>query len=348
MAKAKKLPSGNWRVQVYSFTDTEGKRHYRSITATTKKQAEYEAAQYALNRQKDIIYSDLTLSEAYARYIDSKSNVLSPSTVREYTQAMHRDFQHLMPIKLSKLTAEIIQTATNEAAAKYAPKTVRNKHGLLHSVLKAYRPDLVLTTHLPQKKRPEYTIPTTSEIQLLLDNANDRIKVPILLASSGGLRRSEICALTPNDFNDFGVTINKAMVKNKDGKFVIKQPKTSAGYRFVPLPKNVIKEALNWELFGEKPYTIQKHFSILVKKLNIPHTTFHKLRHYFASELHAQGIPDKYIAQIGGWESVEILHQIYQHTLRDKETEISNKIINIFANNFSSKNDIIISKKTIV
>lgn len=346
MAKAKKLPSGNWRVLVYDYTDTKGKRHYHSITATTKKQAEYEAAQYALNRQSNVTYSDLTLSEAYARYIDSKSNVLSPSTVREYTLSMYRDFQQLMPMKLSKLTAEIIQTAVNEASAKYAPKTVRNKHGLLHSVLRAYRPDLVLTTHLPQKKKPEYTIPTTAEIQMLLEHADDRVRVPILLASSGGLRRSEICALTPADFNNFGVNINKAMVKSKNGSFVIKQPKTSAGYRFVPLPKTIIEEALKWQLFGIKPYTIQKHFSRLVKKLDIPHTTFHKLRHYFASELHAQGIPDQYIAQIGGWESVEILHQIYQHTLRDKEEEMSNKITNIFADNFNTKNDIKVSKKT--
>ena len=32
MAKAKKLPSGSWRAQVYDYTDSEGKRHYRSFT----------------------------------------------------------------------------------------------------------------------------------------------------------------------------------------------------------------------------------------------------------------------------------------------------------------------------
>lgn len=38
MAKVKKQPSGNWRVQVYDYTDAKGKRHYKSFTADTKKE----------------------------------------------------------------------------------------------------------------------------------------------------------------------------------------------------------------------------------------------------------------------------------------------------------------------
>ena len=38
MAKAKKLPSGNWRVNLYDYTDpATGKRIYKSFTATTRK-----------------------------------------------------------------------------------------------------------------------------------------------------------------------------------------------------------------------------------------------------------------------------------------------------------------------
>lgn len=330
MAKAKKLPSGNWRVQVYDKNTNK----YKSFTATTKKEAEYKAAEYLLHANSGNSYEDMTLREAYKRYIDSKSAVLSPSTVREYTRASHKDFPHLMPMKLSKITPQIVQTAINEASATLSPKTVRNMHGLLHSVLKAYYPQITLNTRLPQNKKPERIIPTTSEIQTLLDNADEIIRVPILLASSGGLRRSEICALTPNDFNDFGVTINKAIVRSQNNQYITKQPKTSAGYRFVPLPPHIIKEAMEWEYFGINPNALEKRFLRLVRKLPVEHFTFHKLRHYFASELHAKGVPDQYIAEVGGWESVEMLHKVYQHTLRDKKPEISKKIVNIFANNF--------------
>ena len=82
MAKAKKLPSGNWRVNLYDYTDpASGKRIYKSFTAATKKEAEYMAAEYKLDgKQRTASAGDMTLKEAYTRYIDSKTNVLSPST----------------------------------------------------------------------------------------------------------------------------------------------------------------------------------------------------------------------------------------------------------------------------
>ena len=335
MAKAKKLPSGNWRVQVYD--KNTGK--YKSFTAPTKKEAEYKAAEFSLHANQENSYENITLREAYQRYIKSKSAVLSPSTLKEYVRASRQDYPQMMPMKLSKITPVLVQTAINEMAITHSPKTVRNRHGLLHSVLKAYYPQLTLTTRLPQKKKAEVTIPTTDEINLLLENASQVLRVPILLASSGGLRRSEICALTPEDFSDFGVTINKAKVIDVKNSMVVKAPKTEAGYRFTPLPPNVIAEALKWQHFGLSPSALSCAFDKLVKKLPIPHITIHKLRHYWASELHAQGVPDKYIAKYGGWETVEMLQKIYQHTLRDKEDEISGKIVNIFSNNFTSSSD---------
>lgn len=337
MAKAKKLKSGNWRVLVYEYTDENKKRHYKSITAPTKKQAEYQAAEYALNR-KDESYEDLTLKEAYQRYIDSKSAVLSPSTIAGYDYSKRTYFQKLMPMKLSKINAKLIQTAVNELSATHSPKTVRNAHGLLHSVIKTYRPDFEFNTTLPQNIKPDYIIPTTDEINKLLNNANEKIRVPILLASQGGLRRSEICALSVDDFTDFGVYINKAAVLDVNKKVVIKTTKTVAGTRFVPLPKNVIKEAKTWKYFGCSPRTLSTWYDRLHEKVNVPKFSFHKLRHYFASELHAQGIPDQYIAEIGGWETVEMLQRIYQHTLRDKQEEMSEKIVNIFDTNFQKCN----------
>lgn len=337
MAKAKKLKSGNWRVLVYEYTDENKKRHYKSITAPTKKEAEYQAAEYALNR-KDESYEDLTLSEAYQRYIDSKSSVLSPSTIAGYKRSKNNHFQQLMPMKLSKLNAKLIQTAINEFSANHSPKTVRNAHGLLHSVLKAYRPNFEFNTTLPQRIKPQYTIPTTSDINILLENANEKIRVPILLASQGGLRRSEICALTAEDFTDFGVNVNKAAVVDYDKKIVIKTTKTVAGTRFVPLPQNVIAEAREWKYFGITPRTLTNQYCRLRDKTSVPKFSFHKLRHYFASELHAQGIPDQYIAEIGGWETVEMLQRIYQHTLRDKNEKMSEKIISVFDTNFKKCN----------
>lgn len=160
--------------------------------------------------------------------------------------------------------------------------------------------------------------------------ADDRIKFPILLAAQGGLRRSEIAALQLSDFNDFGVNINKAVVYNSDLELVIKTTKTISGTRFVPLSPSLIKMARNYKYFGINPNSISNSFHKLVLKTGVPAFNFHMLRHYFASELHAHNIPDKYIATIGGWSSTSVLQNIYQHTLKDKQSEYEKQITDIF------------------
>ena len=57
MAKAKKLPSGSWRVRVYDGKTAEGKNIYKSFTAPAKKDAEYLAAEYALPFYSQRIYT---------------------------------------------------------------------------------------------------------------------------------------------------------------------------------------------------------------------------------------------------------------------------------------------------
>ena len=48
MAKARKLPSGNWRTKIYIGKDSDGKNIYKSFTAETKKESEYMAAEYRM------------------------------------------------------------------------------------------------------------------------------------------------------------------------------------------------------------------------------------------------------------------------------------------------------------
>ncbi len=275
-----------------------------------------------------------TLSEAYRDYIELKSSILSPSTIRGYLAYMRNSFQELMPLNIYSLNNITIQKAVNRYAINHSPKTVRNAYGLLHSILQVYYPEFEPKITLPQKIKPQYVLPTTDTINTLLFFADDRIKFPILLAAQGGLRRSEIAALQLSDFNDFGVNINKAVVYNSDLELVIKTTKTISGTRFVPLSPSLIKMARNYKYFGINPNSISNSFHKLVLKTGVPAFNFHMLRHYFASELHAHNIPDKYIATIGGWSSTSVLQNIYQHTLKDKQSEYEKQITDIFFQNF--------------
>ena len=334
MASAKKLPSGNWRVLVYTGKDANGKRLYQSFTADTKKAAEFAAAEYQTKR-KTKAKEDRTLSQAYERYIEIKRNTLSPSTVREYNHAAKRDFPELMPLKLSKITPEDVQSAVNIMAATCSPKSVRNAHGLLSAVLRMFAPDIRLNTRLPQPKKAEIYVPTEKEVeQLIRSIAGTELEKAVLLAAFGSLRRSEVCALTSDDITGNVIQINKAMVQSPEKEWTIKQPKSKAGYRSIALPPFVIAKLIpqtgTKRIVNLSPTTISNHFKQHLDRAGLPHFRFHDLRHYQASILHAMGVPDKYIMERGGWKTDSTLKNIYQHTMSDKRKEVEDDICKRF------------------
>lgn len=340
MAKAKKLPSGNWRVRIYAGEDVNGKDIYKSFTAPTKREAEFLAAEYQMTgKQKAASAGDMTLREAYDRYIESKSNVLSPTTVREYKRSANRDLQDLMQKKLHSITKEDVQKSINQMAVNHSPKSVRNAHGLLSSVLSVYAPDFQLHTRLPQKEKNDISIPSEDEVRMLLEASKGTpLHIAILLGAVGTLRRSEVCALTKADLRSTGVSVNKAMVKDANKQWVIKGTKTTAGTRFVELPSYIMDElnaVQNDRLYPYYPGVLTNQFRALTRNVLGKNYRFHDLRHYSASILHAMGIPDLYIMQRGGWESRETLDRVYQHILTEEQQKINKQIIKRFEDSFS-------------
>ena len=342
MAKAKKLPSGQWRTLVYSHTDpTTKKRKYKSFTADTKWESESQAAEYRNKQKNSVVRSglDLTVKQAMARYITSKEAVLSPATVREYTRSAENDLKMLHNIKLRDLTQEIIQTAITKEAKTKSPKTVRNIHGFLSAVLDMFYPEFKLDTTLPQKKKIERHIPAEKDVKKLMKTAEGTdVEIAILLAATGSLRRSEISAVRQRNVADTGIYVKSAIVQNKDKEWVEKIPKTGAGYRFCPLPAEIIKKLRNAETIDNddrivrlNPNQIYNRFQTIQRHAETPHIRFHDLRHYYASILHAIGVPDKYIMQYGGWATDTVLKNVYQHVMDDKDIEEQNKVISHFA-----------------
>ena len=328
MAKAKKLPSGNWRVQVFAGVE-DGKKKYKSFTAPSRKEAEFQAAQWAMER-KERQSGNITVKEAIDRYIEAKKGTLAPSTYREYLKAAERDFKALHNVKLWDLTSELVQATISEESKTHSAKTVRNMYGLLTASLKMFSPDITLHVELPKRKRKEVKIPTDKDVKMLLQHVKGQpIEGAILLAATGSLRRSEVSALTQEDVTEKGVRVSKAMVLDSSRKWVLKTPKTDAGFRFSALPPQVIEVVRRCIPFPN-PNGITKQFEKACKECGVEGITFHRLRHYYASVLHFLGVPDQNIMLYGGWSSPQVLQGVYEHALEDKNPELRDKIVNHF------------------
>ena len=63
-----------------------------------------------------------------------------------------------------------------------------------------------------------------------------------------------------------------------------------------------------------------------LRNAELPNIRFHDLRHFAASEAHSLGVPDKYQMKRMGHKTDNMLKNVYQHTMKDKETFFSNTI----------------------
>lgn len=331
MAKAKKLPSGNWRVQASKIID--GKQVRKSFTAPDKRKAELQAAQWLDSAEEYSNTDNITLYQAYERYIEAKRNVLSVTTIRNYEKLHRNHLKEIMSVNINKITQEQIQRAINTYSATHSPKSVRNCHGLLSAVLRMFRPGFVLNTSLPQKEKREVYVPTDDDIrELMRVSENTNCYIPILLAAFGGMREGEICALTSDDINDNFITVNKSIACDSNGKWHIKPPKTFSSNRQVEMPDFVINEIkhINGKITRYNPHSLSMAFNKLLKNNNMAHFRFHDLRHYYVSSLHAMNIPDKYIMAQGGWATNYTMQTVYNHTMVTKQSEFAKQIANHF------------------
>ena len=220
--KIERLPSGSYRIRkmykgkIYSVITDYKPTQKEAITLMADK------LQRAGSKTPR-----LTFREAAEDYVDMKRNILSPRTIKEYSETVGRFPKWFNELIITDITQVEINRLVNELSKTRAPKTVRNYHGFLTAVLGTFSPSLKISTTLPQKIKNEPYTPSQEDVKRILEKVKDTpYEIPIVLACYG-MRRSEICALTIDDLDGDIVHINKALVLDENKRWVIKTTKTT-------------------------------------------------------------------------------------------------------------------------
>lgn len=322
--KARKLPSGSWNIritikgQTYSFTDPD------------KKTVTRLASEFA-DKQRDKVRNP-TLAQACEDFIAEREKTLSPSTLRSYRGIVKKIAERNPAIMQKKAIALTDMDILNIVRPL---RTVKTKRNYIHFIQSATgRKFNVPVTGEPPR---EIAVPTDLELMgLLAIFADSEMEIPIMLGAFGGLRRSEICALTMQDIDGDYVHITKSMVKAPDRSWVIKSPKTPKSVRRVLFPHFVIERIQKQGYITHLlPCNISDRFWKTQLRLGIERPyCFHSLRHYSASYLHSIGIPDAYIMERGGWSTPHVMQKVYRHALADKVDPMALKAVSAFQNTF--------------
>lgn len=312
-----KLPSGSYRITQM----VDGKR-YRKTVDHKPTQKETMMLMSEMVAEKTTISSDMPFKSACKAYIESRTNVLSPSSLRRYNQYLNNITGGLAKARLNVITKPMIQEDINSFSEKHAPKTVSNYYGFISAVLNFFGKEMKGIV-LPQKEKKLPYIPTKEEVSEIFKEIKGSPFEAAILLSAMGLRRSEICAAEITDLSDDNVlTINKALVENENKEWVVKTTKTTDSTRTIVLPKylaDLIRK--QGYVYNGFPGSIRSHLILVQKKLGIEQFSLHKMRHFFASYMHDLGYTNKQIQEAGGWKTDNIMKTVYQHAMDMEEAK---------------------------
>ncbi|GAA1453496.1 tyrosine-type recombinase/integrase [Nesterenkonia lacusekhoensis] len=294
---------------------------------------------------------------------------VAPFTLRTYRQTL-RLHLHPLDVPVDTITEDdvarwvswmqregkqTISQRTGEVVSRsgYSPKTIKNSHGFLYSVLQfAIKRGHIKTnpaadTRLPRKgitsERDKFL--TVEEFYALLPHVPQKYQPHALFLFFTGMRAGEMLALTPEDFTVADgvtyVTVNKAVKHDADGKTaIIGEPKTTRSRRRIDVDEATMGHV--WPLIraaahGEQVFKVPKpHTSVALYKCMwkpamqrakdagfTKSPTVHSLRHSHASNLLALGFPMHEVSRRLGHSSLSFTDAVYTHMTPARQSAAS-------------------------
>lgn len=315
----RQLPSGLWHIELRKehayFTDADPDVCIQQATAYRVKWQKDEAAGLHVPPP-----TRTTVGEAIDLYMASKSNLLSPSTLRSYKSYREYRFQQCMDWDIH-YPGYNWQMAINDELADVKPKTVLNAWGLLSSSLRFAKvpvPDV----SLPRATKAERYWLSYQQIGVFLRAVRGKSCELASLLALHSLRLSELLALQPSDVSlkEQKLVVSGSRVLNSDGELVFKEPnKTAASQRTVPIiiPRLLVllrsvDPKAEWVIDSNEK-RLYDQVNRICAKADLPPVGIHGLRHSFASLAYHLGWKELSTMQVGGWSNSKIVHEIYTH-----------------------------------
>ncbi len=362
MARKRKgeLPSGNIRRQIYNgmkqkidkktglpVFDADGKpvmiRDYISVTGSDVKEVEKKKSKAIIEQKGTGKTGDITLREAIDAHIAKKENLLSPTTIAGYETIKKYGFVGIMDMPLNKLNQDKLEQAvaiesqrpscsTRSKGKPISTKTLHNEWGLISEVIQIYHPSLSYKIKLPEFVSAVHTLSRPEDIYRIVKGTE--IELAVLLAMWLTFTMSEIRGLTKSkSIKGDCIYISEVMV-TVNGKDVVKKiAKNKKRNRIHRMPQRIreLVEASKTDLLVPlSEDTIYGRFTRLLRANNMPHMSFHDLRHVSASVMSLLDIPDQYAMDRGGWTSDKIMKSTYMQIYKSERIAVDNIIDSYF------------------
>ncbi|WP_298196569.1 tyrosine-type recombinase/integrase [Novosphingobium sp.] len=360
------LPDGTAKqAWLVDYRDQAGKRRAKQFAR--KRDAEEWAITAKAEVQRGVHTPDrtsVTIAKASELWLDTvRKNGREPTTVAAYEQQVRL---HIVPAcgatKLSQLTAPKVRTILDSWRGSVSrPMATRLLRTLKAIISDAQERGLVaqnvaLAVKMPRETREKgkVTPPAKADLRAILKAAAAQTSLKaqtfVELAVFSGMRASELRGLPWRnvDLKAGTVTVDQ----RADAAGVIGPPKSTAGFRTIPLPPRVIKLLKAWKLACPAndlelvfPSDQGKPLSHRVATINLvgpiqiaarvvtttideegdpsfePRYGLHAFRHAAASLWIEQGLNAKRVQVLMGHSSIQVTFDTYGHLFEQQEKD---------------------------
>lgn len=356
---------------IIDYTDALGQRRQKSESTGLPEKGNKRRAQAILDQRLQELEreSEATLEARDTLFLPFMRNWLDEvvshqvkvNTMSQYNMVFNHYISIYKPfvgVRLCDLTPALLQSYYNaQLAAGLSPNTIRKHHSNIHRCLAyAVRLDLMLynpadRVELPKKKRYQGAKALTPAQlgEVLAAFEGDMLEVPVRIAVTYGLRRSEVCGLRWDavDFQAGVLHVCRTAVVDNGKILYCESTKTASSNRVLPLTPSIrdylLKVKATQEeqrrLFGEaytdsgmvcvrpdgvpiSPNTVTHHFQRVLKAHGLPVIRFHDLRHSAVYALRKGGADAKDIQAWVGHSDVSTTLGVYGHLLSGDLTRL--------------------------
>ncbi len=339
MSSVYKLKDGRYRGVVYlprNPGDTKQKR--KEIYARTRREVNIKVAELEamIRGQNYTDPSNITLEAFASRWVDMYCQKLAQTTQAYYRMTINK---HIIPelgeIKLQSIRPIQIQNMVNRKSETLKNKTIIKIMVILNRIMDEALKNKLITSNpcaqLRRLKKEEYVpnVYTDKEIMFLLGAIQGTMdEIAVVLAAYLGLRRGEVFGLRWSDIDFKTGMISISETITRFDRYVTKDPKSAAGIRTIKAPQFIMDLLKEWRMKSDKrfehicndylPGAYSAHFNKLITKIGLPPTRFHDLRHFNATMMMGNNIPDVVAASRLG-HSDKSMTRYYQHTQKSMD-----------------------------
>lgn len=322
----------------------------KSVVLEKMNKVKYEAKNNLLSN------SNISFGDLYKEWIFNFKKVeVSDNTFSVYVSTYKL---RILPYNIAnkranQLKLTDLQGYFNELQEKYSATAIKRTYIHIHKCILFAIMQGIMTKDIcvgvtlqKENKKEKYNVFSKQEQSLILKSLNKKDIVDCLIYFTffTGLRLGEVLALKWSDITgvmlrverQYGKRVKVLDIGKNKLTYEFRDLKTKNSKREIPLPDKAlaILEGIPKQydlIFSDEGKPIerkrpQRRMISLCKQLNIPHRSFHSIRHSYATRLFELNTKIKTVQVLMGHSNIATTMDIYTHVIGDEKLEVMSKL----------------------